>query len=117
MSDSWLYRYEVKGIQKFIMETDKLKEMQELFLWQARIHHVLPLDDRTLERFNPALVGRPDLMHGRTSLTLYPGMESMLENTFLNLKNQNLMYTSMMSLVYKYSNLSNIFNIIFLTLF
>ena len=68
---------------------DKLKEMQELFLWQARIHHVLPLDDRTLERFNPALVGRPDLMHGRTSLTLYPGMESMLENTFLNLKNRS----------------------------
>jgi arylsulfatase len=36
---------------------------------------------------NPKLVGRPDLMDGRTSLTLYPGMRGMTENVFINLKN------------------------------
>ncbi len=77
---------------------EKLKQMQELFLWQARIHHVLPLDDRTLERFNPALVGRPDLLAGRTSMTLYEGMEGMLENTFLNLKNRSWSLTAELKL-------------------
>ena len=28
MADVWLYRYEVKGIQKFIMATDRLREMK-----------------------------------------------------------------------------------------
>jgi arylsulfatase len=44
---------------------------------------VLPIDDGTVERVNPALAGRPDLMAGRTSLTLYPGMDGTLENTFI----------------------------------
>jgi len=66
----------------------KLKEMQDLFMWQAEMYHVLPIDDRTIERTNPALAGRPDLMGDRTSLTLYEGMEGMLENTFINIKNQ-----------------------------
>jgi arylsulfatase len=65
----------------------KLKEMQELFIAEAIKYQVLPLDDRTLERMNPKLVGRPDLMDGRTSLTLYPGMRGMTENVFINLKN------------------------------
>jgi len=50
---------------------------------------VLPLDDRTLERLNPALVGRPDLMAGRTSLTVYDGMTGMSENAFINVKNRS----------------------------
>ncbi|HQR43618.1 MAG TPA: sulfatase-like hydrolase/transferase, partial [Gemmatales bacterium] len=53
----------------------KLKELQELFLKEAVKNHVLPLDDRTLERTNAELVGRPDLMQGRNSLTLYEGMK------------------------------------------
>jgi len=52
----------------------KLKELQDLFLKEAVKYRVLPLDDRTLERFNAALAGRPDLMAGRTSLTVYEGM-------------------------------------------
>src|SRR5262249_20066301 len=51
--------------------------------------HVLPLDDRTLERFDAALVGRPDLMAGRTALTVYPGMTGMMENVFINIKNRS----------------------------
>ena len=65
---------------------DKLKAMQDLFLEEAVVNHVLPIDDRTVERFDPKIAGRPDLMAGRTSLTLYPGM-SVNENSFINLKN------------------------------
>ena len=66
---------------------DKLKELQDSFLKEAVKYSVLPLDDRLLERFNAALVGRPDLMAGRTSLTVYQGMIGMSENVFINLKN------------------------------
>ena len=50
---------------------------------------MLPLDDRTLERLNAALVGRPDLMAGRTSLTVYQGMIGISENVFINVKNRS----------------------------
>jgi len=65
---------------------DKLKAMQSLFLEEAVVNHVLPIDDRSVERLDPKMAGRPDLMAGRTSLTLYPGM-SVNENSFINLKN------------------------------
>jgi arylsulfatase len=68
---------------------EKLKEMQELFMKEAVKYNVLPLDDRKLERFNAALVGRPDLMAGRTSMTVYEGMTGMSENVFINTKNRS----------------------------
>ena len=43
------------------------------------------IDDKNL--FNPNIAGRPDLMFGRKSLTLYGGMTGMLENDFINTKN------------------------------
>src|SRR5947209_4540494 len=61
-------------------DPERLKELQELFLKEAAKNQVLPLDDRFLERTNAALVGRPDLMAGRTSLTVYAGMLGMPEN-------------------------------------
>jgi arylsulfatase A-like enzyme len=64
----------------------KLKAMQDLFIKEAIANHVLPIDDRTVERFDPKIAGRPDLMAGRTSLTVYSGM-SVNENSFINLKN------------------------------
>jgi arylsulfatase A-like enzyme len=67
----------------------KLKEMQDLFLKEAVKYSVLPIDDRTLERMNAAMVGRPDLMAGRTSLTVYQGMIGMSENVFINVKNRS----------------------------
>jgi len=70
-------------------EPAKLKEMQDLFMHVASLNHVLPIDDRTVERFNPSLAGRPDLMAGRTTLTVYQGMTGMTENTFVNIKNQS----------------------------
>jgi arylsulfatase A-like enzyme len=65
----------------------KLAEMQALFLKEAEKYRVLPIDDRSLERTNAALVGRPDLMAGRTSLTVYEGMAGMSENVFISTKN------------------------------
>jgi hypothetical protein len=73
---------------------EKLREMESLFMWQAQQYHVLPLDDRTIERTNAALAGRPDLLGDRTSLTLYEGMEGMMENTFMNIKNRSFSITA-----------------------
>jgi arylsulfatase A-like enzyme len=68
---------------------EKLAEMQDLFMEEAIKYNVLPLDDRTYERFNAAIAGRPDLMGDRTSLTLYEGMTGIMENAFLNVKNRS----------------------------
>src|SRR4029079_11063834 len=55
---------------------------------------VLPIDDRGVERFDPSLAGRPDLMAGRTSLTVYEGMIGMMENAFINVKNRSKSITA-----------------------
>jgi len=67
----------------------KLKELQELFLKEAVANHVLPIDDRGAERVNAVLAGRPDLMGGRTTLTVYEGMTGMSENVFISTKNRS----------------------------
>ena len=72
----------------------KLSELQELFMTEAIRNFVLPLDDRTLARAIPALAGRPDLMAGRTSLTLTEGMTGMPENVFLDVKNKSMTITA-----------------------
>lgn len=72
----------------------KLKELQKLFMSEARKNHVLPIDDRVFERMIAEMVGRPDLMAGRTSLTLRDGMRDMSENTFLNIKNKSKTITA-----------------------
>jgi len=65
---------------------EKLKELQDLFLKEAERNHVLPLDDRRVERFVASTAGRPDLLVGRTSLTVYEGMTGITENAFVNVK-------------------------------
>jgi arylsulfatase len=72
----------------------KLKELQDLFMKEAAKYNVLPIDDRSIERLNPKLAGRPDLMGDRTSLTLYAGMTGMSENAFINVKNRSLTITA-----------------------
>jgi arylsulfatase len=67
-------------------QPERLKELQKVFMEEAIKNHVLPIDDRRSERFNPAIAGRPDLMGGRKSLTVYEGMTGMMENAFINLK-------------------------------
>ena len=73
---------------------EKLTELQALFMYEAEKNHVLPIDDRTVERVNAALAGRPDLMAGRTSLSLAEGMTGMTENVFLNIKNKSKTITA-----------------------
>jgi hypothetical protein len=67
---------------------DKLAELQDLFLQEARRYGVLPLDDRRIERFNPDLVGRPTLIQGTTQL-LFGGMGRLAENVLVNIKNRS----------------------------
>ena len=72
----------------------KLKELQKLFMSEASKNHVLPIDDRSIERVSPLLAGRPDLMVGRTSLTLRDGMRDISEHAFLNIKNTSKTITA-----------------------
>jgi arylsulfatase len=73
---------------------DKLKELQDLFMSEGEKYHVLPIDDRVMERIIAENVGRPDIMEGRTSITLAEGMTGMTENTFPNIKNTSLTITA-----------------------
>ena len=68
---------------------EKLRELQQLFLIEAAKYNVFPLDDRRYERFNPAIAGRPDLAGDRKTMTFYAGMDTMMENTVLNIKNRS----------------------------
>jgi len=75
-------------------QPQKLAELQALFMREAERNYALPIDDRTVERVNAALAGRPDLMGGRTSLTLAEGMTGMSENVFINIKNHSKTITA-----------------------
>ena len=68
---------------------EKLEHLKQVFLLEAAKYNVLPIDDRTGERFNPAIAGRPELQAGRTSMRLVPGMTHLMENTVLNTKNRS----------------------------
>ncbi len=65
---------------------EKLAELQELFLAEARTYNVLPLDDRRVERFDATIAGRPQLISGRSQI-LYGGMGRLTEATVINIKN------------------------------
>lgn len=67
---------------------EKLAAMQALFLDEAAKYHVLPIDDRLLERTNAALMGRPTVMGDRTSMTLHEGMIAMGVDVFIDLRNK-----------------------------
>ncbi len=73
---------------------EKLAEMKDLFMKEASRNQVLPIDDRVFERLIPAAVNRPDLMAGRTSLTLAEGMTGMTENVFIDIKNKSKTITA-----------------------
>jgi len=73
---------------------EKLEAMKKKFMEEAVKYNVLPIDDRSIERFDPAIAGRPDLMNGRTKLTLYEGATGIPENAFINVKNTSLTITA-----------------------
>ncbi len=71
----------------------KLRELQRLFLLEASKYNVFPLDDRRVERFNPELAGRPQLIHGRSQL-LFGGMGRLSENSVVVIKNKSHVITA-----------------------
>lgn len=73
---------------------DKLKAMQDLFMKEAEKYHVLPIDDRLLERTNAALMGRPTVMGERTSVTYGEGMKGMGVDIFIDLRNTSYTMTA-----------------------
>ncbi|MCW2520069.1 MAG: sulfatase [Mycobacterium sp.] len=68
-------------------EPEKLAQLQRLWLIEAVKYNVVPIDDRSFERFNPDIAGRPQLITGSTQ-TLFSGMR-LLENCVLNIKNKS----------------------------
>jgi arylsulfatase len=65
----------------------KLKELQDLFWIEAAKYNVLPLDDRFIERADPAM--RPSLIAGRTKFTYFPGTRRVPESSSPNVKNKS----------------------------
>lgn len=72
----------------------KLTELQNLFMKEAEKYHVLPIDDRTLERMSAAAMGRPTIMEGRTSMTLSEGMRGLAVDVFIDLRNTSYSMTA-----------------------
>ena len=73
----------------------KLKELQALFMKEAeRLPRAADRRPRRSSASTPPLAGRPDLMAGRKSLTVYEGMTGMMENAFINVKNQSVTITA-----------------------
>jgi len=69
-------------------DPDKLRELQRLFLIEAAKYQVLPLDDRTAERANPDLAGRPVLARGRRQ-RLYHGIGRLNAFSVISIKNKS----------------------------
>ncbi len=72
---------------------EKLAELQMLFVLEASKFNVFPLDDRRVERFDPDLAGRPQLIRGNTQL-LFAGMGRLTENSVLSMKNRSFSITT-----------------------
>jgi arylsulfatase len=72
---------------------DKLHELQRLWLIEAVKYNVLPLDDRMIERANPDLAGRPQLIQGQRQL-LFGGMGRLSEYSILSTKNKSYSVTA-----------------------
>jgi arylsulfatase len=72
---------------------EKLHQLQRLWLIEATKYNVLPLDDRVIERADPDMAGRPQLVRG-TSQMLFGGMGRLSENSVLNIKNKSFSVTA-----------------------
>jgi hypothetical protein len=74
-------------------QPDRLANLQRLWLIEAVKYNVVPLDDRTGERFEPSMAGRPTLIRG-TSQLFYPGMGRLSENSVVSIKNKSFPVTA-----------------------
>jgi arylsulfatase len=69
----------------------RLKQLQDLFLKEARKYHVLPLDDRFAER---TAADRPSLTRGRQSFIYYPGAVRLPSGSSPNTLNKSYSITA-----------------------
>ncbi len=81
--DDWTQARDIAG-----ENPEMLLKLQRQFLIEAAKYHVLPLDDRRVERFFSELAGRPVLIKGKSQM-LFSGMGRLSENVVLNLKNKS----------------------------
>ncbi len=72
---------------------EKLAELQRLWLIEATKYNVLPMDDRTSERLEPEMAGRPTLIRGDSQL-FFPGMGRLSENSVVSIKNRSFSVTA-----------------------
>ncbi|MGB3684736.1 MAG: arylsulfatase [Ornithinimicrobium sp.] len=72
---------------------EMLAKLQRLFLIEAAKYNVLPMDDRTSERLEPKMAGRPTLVHGDSQL-FFPGMGRLSENSVVSIKNKSFSVTA-----------------------
>ena len=72
---------------------EKLAKMQRMFLIEATKYGVLPLDDRSFERFNADLAGRPQLIKGKSQM-LFGGMSRLPEHAILQMHNKSYSVTA-----------------------
>jgi arylsulfatase len=77
-------------------QPDRLHELQRLWLIEAVRHNVLPLDDRVVERVNPDIAGRPELIRGTTQ-RFFRGMAGLNEHSIINTKNKSHTVTAAIS--------------------
>lgn len=69
---------------------DKLKELKNDFLTEAKKYQVLPMDDRGPERFSAKLAGRPaGAIEGMTHFTYYDGTIRIPEGSSPDVKNRS----------------------------
>jgi arylsulfatase len=71
----------------------KLSELHLMFAMEAVKFNVFPLDDRMVERIDPAVSGRPELVKGHSRL-FFPGTGRLPEAAVLNVKNASFSITA-----------------------
>jgi arylsulfatase len=86
--DDWTQAHDLSGKQP-----EQLAHLQRLFVIEAGKYNVLPLDDRRVERFNPDIAGRPQLVKGSSQL-LFGGMGRLSENSVVTTKNKSFAITA-----------------------
>ena len=70
-----------------------LHKLQRLWLIEATKYNVLPMDDRTAERLQPDVAGRPTLIRGNSQL-FFPGMGRLSESSVVSIKNKSFSVTA-----------------------
>jgi arylsulfatase len=73
-------------------EPQRLRAMQDLWWAEAARNQILPLDNRTIERFDPAQ--RPNIAGDRTSFTFYPGLVQLQTGAAPSILNRSFAVTA-----------------------